>query len=111
MKNVIVWLIIQVVIISLCVADEAYPETDKGAEGANSFEVGSDNNQSSIDSPSYPGEEIKLNSGKTVRRWSTRGPVPVSGPPQPFDQVENRRVPVVGPVILDVDSQNRVNRE
>lgn len=33
----------------------------------------------------YPGEEVTNAQGKTVKRWSTRGPVEVSRAPQPFN--------------------------
>jgi hypothetical protein len=57
----------------------------------------------------YPGEEFSLPDGKKVRRWSTRGPVEVSAPPQPFDQTDQQRAP--GGLLLNVDpvqlQQNR----
>jgi hypothetical protein len=53
----------------------------------------------------YPGEEVTNTESKTVRRWSTRGPVEVSRAPQPFDSplgLDNQgRFP--GGVLLNVD--------
>jgi len=54
-------------------------------------------------SPAYPGEEIATKDGKKVRRWSTRGPVEVSPPPQPFDQVDQQRHP--GGLLLNLQDR------
>lgn len=53
--------------------------------------------------PAYPGEEISTKDGKKVRRWSTRGPVEVSPPPQPFDQVDQQRHP--GGLLLNLQDR------
>ncbi len=33
-----------------------------------------------------PGEEVKTKTGQKLKVWSTRGPVPVSPAPEPFDK-------------------------
>jgi hypothetical protein len=35
-----------------------------------------------------PGEEVVTTTGKKMRVWSTEGPVPVSRPPEPFEDRE-----------------------
>jgi hypothetical protein len=62
----------------------------------------------------YPGEEVTNTEGKTVRRWSTRGPVEVSRAPQPFDSPQGfdnqGRFPAG--VLLNVDpSEVRQNNQ
>lgn len=55
--------------------------------------------------PVYPGEEVS-DGKKTIKVWSTSGPVPVNRPaaaPQPFDQ----NVQGTGPISVIVDERGR----
>lgn len=46
-----------------------------------------------------PGEEVVTPTGDKIKVWSSRGPVPVSPPPQPFDDPNQKIDP--GQVIID----------
>lgn len=56
-----------------------------------------------------PGEEVQTPSGRPVKVWSTKGPVPVSRAPEPF---EDREKTVLGdtPVIIDADTAPKRKR-
>lgn len=54
------------------------------ADAPSSVEVSPTNNLSKTEH-FLPGEEVVTETGKKVKVWSTRGPVKVSPPPQPFD--------------------------
>ncbi len=57
-----------------------------------------------------PGEEVVTPTGQRLKVWSTKGPVPVSQAPQPF---EDREKSVLGnvPVVVDVDARQRGSRK
>lgn len=52
-----------------------------------------------------PGEEVVTPTGKKVKVWSTRGPVPVSKAPEPFEDREKTVLP--SGVIVEVDEDYR----
>lgn len=98
--------------VSTCFADGA---KEKGKE---SWEYPADSSEFAVEKPdpnavekdarpAYPGEQQNIGKGKTVKRWSTRGPVEVAPAPQPFDQIENRRVPAIGGIIVDSDRSRK----
>ncbi|MCB0359074.1 MAG: hypothetical protein KDD44_05550 [Bdellovibrionales bacterium] len=55
-----------------------------------------------------PGEEVVTPTGQRMRVWSTRGPVRVSPPPQPFDDPEKQSLSGSGVL---VDERNDVRKE
>lgn len=56
------------------------------------------------------GEEVKTPTGKTMKVWSTEGPVPVARPPEPFETQEQSVVDGVD-VIVDPYHYRRKKRE
>jgi len=48
-----------------------------------------------------PGEEVVSPTGQKMKIWSTEGPVPVSPPPQPFDDPSKGYLPPGANVVLD----------
>jgi len=91
--------------VNTCFADgtkEKVKESWEYPADSSEFEVEKpDPNAKKDDRPAYPGEVQNVGKGKTVKRWSTKGPVEVAPAPQPFDQIENRRVPAIGGIIVD----------
>ena len=55
----------------------------------------------SKDKQFLPGEEVVTPTGQKMRVWSTTGPVPVSPPPQPFDDPSKA---TIDSAIIEVDS-------
>ncbi len=54
-----------------------------------------------------PGEEIVTPTGKTVKVWSTEGPVSVQQAPEPFEDLSERRLPTGTNVVVDETLLNR----
>lgn len=48
-----------------------------------------------------PGEEVITPTGKTVKVWSTEGPVPVSRAPRPFEDSAQSRLPSNTHLVVD----------
>lgn len=57
------------------------------------------------DVPEYPGQQHEDKNGKTVKRWSTKGPVDVSQASEPFEQKTEKQIP--SGVLINVDPQRR----
>lgn len=58
--------------------------------------------------PAYPGEIKNTNNGKQVKLWSTKGPVPVSKAPQPFQNPQDQSIP--DNTLLNVDGRQNAIR-
>lgn len=55
--------------------------------------------------PEYPGQQKEDQNGKTVKRWSTKGPVAVSQASEPFETKNEKSVPAG--ILLNVDPQRQ----
>ncbi len=53
-----------------------------------------------------PGEEVVSPTGQKMKVWSTKGPVPVSRAPEPFEDREKSLLPEGG-VVVDADRLRR----
>ena len=56
-------------------------------------------------SPEYPGQQYEDKNGKTVKRWSTKGPVDVRQASEPFEQKTEKQIP--SGILINVDPQRR----
>lgn len=78
------------------------------ADAPSSEEVSPTNNLSKTEH-FLPGEEVVTETGKKVKVWSTRGPVKVSPPPQPFDDPRKGYIDGAN-IIVDERSGSAIKR-
>ena len=85
--------------VGLCVSD-CYAD---GSE-SNTGPIPSQNYEK--DSQYLPGEEVVTPTGRKMRVWSTKGPVPVSQAPEPFERESEKSLQGV-PVYVDQNGGHR----
>ena len=76
--------------------------------GSTSVYAEESNDSSQVRQPReiLPGEEVTTSSGKKVDVWTTKGPVPVSKAPEPFEDESEKSLQGV-PIIVDADGKRR----
>jgi len=76
-------------------------------EAATSNTITTQTSDSDQDRKLLPGEEVTTSSGKKMKVWSTRGPVPVSRAPEPF---EDREKTVINGSNIIIDAETDEHR-
>lgn len=87
------------------------------ADGPDSFDASANKQAPSQKSENFdktkkflPGEEVVTPTGQKLKIWSTEGPVPVSPPPQPFDDPSKQVLPPDSHVVVDESTIDNFNR-